>query len=134
MAQSTVFSQLIKLIPRTQFEGFVARHAGDAHARSLDCWTCFGALLFGQMTGHDSIRAIERVFAHKDGEADCSGDSAGNGCRRVGTAVIGLEVPHFHYHLISLEQISDLNFAKKAAPKPEDLAAMQKKILGFLPG
>lgn len=70
MASPTVFSQLIKLIPRTQFQEFVARHGGDARVRSLDCWTWFGALLFGQMTGHDSIRAIERVFAHRDGEAE----------------------------------------------------------------
>lgn len=70
MASPTVFSQLIKLIPRTQFQEFVAKHDGDARVRSLDCWTWFGALLFGQMTGHDSIRAIERVFAHRDGEAE----------------------------------------------------------------
>lgn len=69
MAQPTVFSQLIKLVPRTEFEALVAAHDGDARVRSLDCWTWFGALLFGQMTGHDSIRAIERVFAHQDGEA-----------------------------------------------------------------
>lgn len=70
MAQPTVFSQLIKLIPRTQFQEFVTRHDGDKRVRSLDCWTWFGSLLFGQMTGHDSIRAIERVFAHQDGEAE----------------------------------------------------------------
>jgi hypothetical protein len=69
VAQSTVFSQLIKLVPRTEFQSFVTKHDGDARVRSLDCWTWFGALLFGQMTGHDSIRAIERVFAHQDGEA-----------------------------------------------------------------
>lgn len=69
MAQPTVFSQLIKLIPRSQFQEFVAKYDGDVRVRSLDCWTWFGSLLFGQMTGHDSIRAIERVFAHQDGEA-----------------------------------------------------------------
>lgn len=69
MAQPTVFSQLIKLVPRTEFEALVAKYDGDARVRRLDCWTWFGALLFGQMTGHDSIRAIERVFAHQDGEA-----------------------------------------------------------------
>jgi hypothetical protein len=69
VASPTVFSQVIKLIPRTEFESMVARHDGDARVRSLDCWTWFGSLLFGQMTGHDSIRAIERVFAHQDGEA-----------------------------------------------------------------
>lgn len=32
----------------------------------MNSWTWFGSLLFGQLTGHDSIRAIERVFAHGD--------------------------------------------------------------------
>lgn len=66
MALPTVFSQVIQLIPRTEFEAIVTRHRGDARTRSLDCWSWFGALLFGQLSGHDSIRAIERVFAHED--------------------------------------------------------------------
>ena len=61
MAQNTVFGQVVKLIPRTQFESFVYAHNGDHGVRSLDCWTWFGALLFGQLTGHDSIRSIEPV-------------------------------------------------------------------------
>jgi histidine triad (HIT) family protein len=32
-------------------------------------------------------------------------------CKRVGIAVVGLEVPHAHIHLIPLNQIGDLNFA-----------------------
>jgi len=66
MAQPTVFEQIIKLIPRTQFQSIVARHDADKFTRSMDSWTWFGALLFGQLTGHDSIRSIERVFAHSD--------------------------------------------------------------------
>jgi len=66
MAQSTVFSQVIKLIPRSAFESIVHKHNGDKGLRSLNCWTWFGSLLFGQLTGHDSIRAIERIFAHSD--------------------------------------------------------------------
>jgi len=31
-------------------------------------------------------------------------------CKRIGVAVIGLEVPHAHIHLVPLQQISDLNF------------------------
>jgi putative transposase len=66
LAQPTVFSQIIKLVPRSEFQASVFRHRGDHGVRHLDCWTWFGALLFGQLTGHDSIRAIERVFAHSD--------------------------------------------------------------------
>ena len=63
MSQNTVFSQVIKIIPRTQFESFVHKHKGNFAVKTLDCWTWFGSLLFGQLTGHDSIRALERVFA-----------------------------------------------------------------------
>ena len=66
MAQITVFEQIIKLIPRTLFQEMVTRHDADKGLRTLDSWTWFGSLLFGQLTGHDSIRAIERIFAHSD--------------------------------------------------------------------
>lgn len=63
MVFPNVFSQVIQLIPRTEFESIVARHRGNKGIRSMDCWTWLGALLFGQFSCHDSIRAIERVFA-----------------------------------------------------------------------
>jgi hypothetical protein len=62
MSQANVFEQVIKHIPRKEFERKVARYGGDRKVSQLDCWTWFGSLLFGQLTGHDSIRAIERVF------------------------------------------------------------------------
>jgi Transposase DDE domain/Domain of unknown function (DUF4372) len=66
MSVPTVFSQVIQLIPRTEFQSWVEKHDADKRTRKLDSWTWFGSLLFGQLTGHDSIRAIERVFAHSD--------------------------------------------------------------------
>lgn len=33
-------------------------------------------------------------------------------CKRIGVAVIGLEVPHAHIHLIPLQSISDINFSR----------------------
>ena len=66
MAFSTVFEQIVKLIPRTEFQAIVNKHNGDHRVRTLDCWTQFGALLFGQLSGHDSIRAIVSIFAHQD--------------------------------------------------------------------
>ncbi len=32
-------------------------------------------------------------------------------CKKVGVAVIGLEVPHTHIHLVPMEVVSDMNFA-----------------------
>lgn len=64
MSKPNVFEQVIKYISRHDFESAVFRHGGDKKITALDSWTWFGALLFGQMTGHDSLRAIERVFCH----------------------------------------------------------------------
>jgi histidine triad (HIT) family protein len=36
-------------------------------------------------------------------------------CKRIGVAVIGLEVPHAHIHLVPLNQIGDLNFEQERA-------------------
>ena len=33
-------------------------------------------------------------------------------CKRVGIAVIGLEVPHAHIHLLPLQSVEDINFSK----------------------
>jgi len=66
MAQNTVFSQVVKLIPRSLFQSWVSKHDGDKGVRTLDCWTWFGSLLFGQLSGHDSIRALQRVFSQDD--------------------------------------------------------------------
>ncbi len=50
-------------------------------------------------------------------------------CKKVGVAVIGLEVPHAHIHLIPMNQVSDMNFSKeKLKPTAEELAAAAAKI------
>jgi histidine triad (HIT) family protein len=57
---------------------------------------------------------------------------AATGCKRVGMAVIGLEVPHFHLHLIPLFGAEDLDF-KKAHRIPEaEMLSVQAKIIGKL--
>jgi len=51
-------------------------------------------------------------------------------CKRIGIAVIGLEVPHAHIHLIPLQNIEDINFSRtKLNVTVEDLAEMAKKII-----
>lgn len=62
MSKLSVFSQIIKLIPRHYFEASVAFYEADKNTRTLNSWTWFGALLFSQLSGHDSLRALETVF------------------------------------------------------------------------
>ena len=50
-------------------------------------------------------------------------------CIKVGVAVIGLEVPHAHIHLIPINEVGDINFSKeKLKPSPEELATTAQKI------
>jgi histidine triad (HIT) family protein len=50
-------------------------------------------------------------------------------CKRIGVAVIGLEVPHAHIHLIPLNNVSDINFSRpKLNLSKEELEETAKKI------
>lgn len=50
-------------------------------------------------------------------------------CERVGVAVIGLEVPHAHVHLIPLNGVADINFERpKLEVTQDDLAATAAHI------
>ncbi|HYV90270.1 MAG TPA: HIT family protein [Chitinophagales bacterium] len=45
-------------------------------------------------------------------------------CKRIGVAVIGLEVPHAHIHLIPLQSISDINFSRPKLKLNDDELSM----------
>ena len=50
-------------------------------------------------------------------------------CKKVGIAVIGLEVAHAHIHLVPLNEISDLDFSKpKLSFSAEEFKALAQKI------
>ena len=50
-------------------------------------------------------------------------------CKRIGMAVIGLEVPHVHIHLVPLNTISDINFTQAKLSLPaEELAEIAERI------
>jgi len=50
-------------------------------------------------------------------------------CLRVGVAVIGLEVPHTHIHLVPLNSMNDINFSQpKLSPSNEELKSTAEAI------
>lgn len=49
-------------------------------------------------------------------------------CRRVGVMVAGIEVPHAHVHLVPIQSVGDLNFAKAKPTDDKELAQMAEKI------
>jgi histidine triad (HIT) family protein len=53
-------------------------------------------------------------------------------CTRIGVAVIGLEVPHAHIHLIPLNEMDDMNFnRKKLTLSPEELTTIADELKMF---
>jgi len=54
-------------------------------------------------------------------------------CKRIGIAVIGLEVPHTHIHLVPMNSANDLNFTRpKLTVDKEVMEETQKKIKSYL--
>ena len=50
-------------------------------------------------------------------------------CKRIGVAVIGLEVPHAHIHLVPINSVGDINFSKpKLQLSSEELSSIADSI------
>lgn len=49
-------------------------------------------------------------------------------CKRIGMAVVGLEVPHVHVHLIPLQSMDDMRFEKKESFTKEEFETLAKSI------
>jgi len=53
-------------------------------------------------------------------------------CKRVGMAVIGLEVPHAHVHLIPLNEMDEMRFQNKVSLTKEEFEATATAIQSYL--
>ena len=70
---------------------------------------------------YNGLMAFARRVARAMGEAI--------ECKRVGVAVMGLEVPHAHVHLIPITAESDMNFFREKLSLPaEEMAAIAASI------
>ena len=49
-------------------------------------------------------------------------------CKRIGMAVVGLEVPHVHVHLIPLQDMDDMRFQRKTSLTPEEFTELATAI------
>ena len=55
-----------------------------------------------------------------------------SGAQRVGVAVVGIEVPHAHIHLVPIDDIGDLDFRKAQPADDAELAATAERIRSAL--
>ena len=49
-------------------------------------------------------------------------------CKRIGMAVVGLEVPHAHVHLIPLNEMDEMRFQNKVSMSKDEFEALEIKI------
>ena len=49
-------------------------------------------------------------------------------CKRVGMAVVGLEVPHAHVHLIPINEMHEMSFQTKVKMQENDMISLVEKI------
>ncbi|MGO1584597.1 HIT family protein [Mesonia sp.] len=49
-------------------------------------------------------------------------------CKRIGMAVVGLEVPHVHVHLIPLHEMDDMRFERKVKVSDEEMEELTQRI------
>jgi len=61
-----VFSQLLDLIPRHEFNRCVLRYRGNHRIRTFSCWDQFLCMMFAQITGRESLRDIETCLRALD--------------------------------------------------------------------
>ena len=72
----SIFSQLLKLFPRLEFEQAVRQHREERHARGFTCWGQFVAMLFCQLGRAQSLREICGGLAASEGKLRHLGLSA----------------------------------------------------------
>lgn len=75
----------------------------------VDDETLAGLILFSKKVSHAIRKAVT--------------------CKRIGVAVIGLEVPHTHIHLVPMNSMGDINFTRpKLNPSKEELSEVLESI------
>jgi histidine triad (HIT) family protein len=113
VAESVEFLAFLDISPLAEGHVLVIPKKEVDYIFDLDDETYMGLQIFAKIVANGLKKAIS--------------------CKRIGVAVIGLEVPHAHIHLIPMNKVSDLDFSRpKLQFTPEELEATAKKIREFL--
>jgi hypothetical protein len=65
---TSIFSQILRLFPRAEFDALVVKHKAERHARGFSCWGQFVAMLFCQLGRAHSLREICNGLAASEGK------------------------------------------------------------------
>jgi len=109
IAENDRFFAFLDINPITKGHTLVIPKVEEDYIFNLDDNTYNDLMLFSKKIAH----AIEKAVA----------------CKRIGVAVIGLEVPHAHVHLIPINHESDMNFKNpKLKLSPEEMNEIASEI------
>lgn len=111
IAEDDRYYAFLDINPLTKGHTLVVPKVEDDYIFHLDDDTLGGLVLFAKRVA----KAIEQSVP----------------CTRIGVAVIGLEVPHTHIHLIPIRREADMNFANPKLQLPADeMEAIAARIRG----
>jgi len=109
IAETEEFLAFLDIMPLVKGHALVIPKKEVDYIFDLDDETLKGLHVFAKSVAHK----IEKVIP----------------CERIGVSVIGLEVPHAHIHLIPMNEVSDMNFAKpKLQLESSEMEEIAKKI------
>ncbi|TZF86313.1 HIT family protein (plasmid) [Pedobacter sp. BS3] len=109
VAETTEFLAFLDINPLVEGHVLVIPKREVDYIFDLDEETYVGLMMFAKIVASGIKKAVP--------------------CLRIGIAVVGLEVPHTHVHLVPLNTMDDINFSrKKLNPTPEELSATAEKI------
>lgn len=114
VAEDERYLAFLDINPLTKGHTLVIPKVEVDYIYDLDDDTLTGLHLFAKKVAH----ALKKV----------------TGCKRVAVAVLGLEVPHAHVHLVPMNQMADANFSNpKLKLTQEELADIAGRIRAALP-
>lgn len=109
VAETTEFMAFLDVSPLTMGHVLVIPKKEIDYIFDMEEESYFGLTLFAKIVA----QGLKKAFP----------------CIKVGMAVIGLEIPHVHIHLIPMNNVSDMNFSKaKLSPSQEELADAASRI------
>jgi len=108
IAENDLYIAFLDAFPTTRGHTLVIPKAETDYIFDLDDETYAGLMAFAK----EVAGAIEKAVP----------------CKRIGLAVVGLEVPHVHVHLIPLNSMSDMDFSNKLKLSAEEQAGIAESI------
>lgn len=79
---TSLFSQILRLFPRSDFQSLVKRTNAEYHSRGVGCWHQFTAMLFGQLSKANSLSEVV------NGLKSCEGKLTHLGVKPIGKSTL----------------------------------------------